>query len=325
MTGKKKKPYNYDSYNRTIRKSTSKKKNTKDTEQLEDTKTIKIRIDDDRLNDYETLDTSFLEGRIEKKVKKNSKIKQKILTNLSDNESLKKVIFIKKLFFCISLFFLILFVINVGIGLFKNMNLDLSINNPKNDTTVKKVKVKEVDDNYLFIGDNNLVRFNFEEYGLDYHYVNESDDERTTGDVLNDMKKYIYDYNPSIIFISLGFGDLNDNYSTRDTVNNISQIIDQIKDNRPYADIYIQSVYPINKNVDGYDDEIIREDLENENIVELNKELKKLSKEKKVTYVDTYSFLVEKDQLNEKYTDNGIYLNKDGYEQVIKEINKIVR
>ena len=328
MAGKKKKPYSYDSYNRNTKKSTNKKNNNKEKEieNLEDTNTIKI--DDERLNDYETLDTSFLEGRIEKKVKKNSKIKQKILTNLSDNESLKKVIFIKKLFFCISLFFLILFLISVVAVFVKNMNLDLSIDNPKpapvekkNNTNTKKV----IDDNYLFIGDNNLVRFNFGDYGLDYHYVNVSEDDLTTNDILLDMKKYVYDYNPTKIFISVGLSDLDDEVSVDKIISNISKIVKQTNINRPYAEIYIQSVYPINKDLEEYDDEIIRDDLDNDDITELNTALKDYCNDKNLTYVDTYSFLVEDGKLNEKYTDNGIYLNKDGYEQVLKEINKIVR
>ena len=135
MAGKKKKPYNYDSYDRNIPKKKSKKKN--EIETLENTNTIKI--DAKRLNDYETLDTSFLEGRIEKKAKKNNKIKQKILTNLNDNESLNKIIFVKKLFFCISLLFVILFLISLMVNIVKGLNLDLSIDNPKKSPVEEKI------------------------------------------------------------------------------------------------------------------------------------------------------------------------------------------
>ena len=326
MAGKKKKPYNYDSYDRNVRKDNSKKKKKKNEENLDFTNTIKI--DSDRLNDYETLDTSFLEGRMEKKAKKSKKIKQKILTNISDNESLKKVIFIKKVFFSISLLFMIFFLISLGINFIKKMNLDLSIDNPKSTPVEKKANKKDkkvIDDNYLFIGDNNLVRFEFEEFGLDYHYVRMAEDGLSTDDILSNMKKYVYDYNPSKIFISIGLSDLNDEKKPDEIISNINKIIKQTNSYRPYAEIYIQSVYPINKDVKDYDDEIIREDLDNDDITKLNTALREYCKEKTLTYVDTYNYLVDNGVLNEMYTDNGIYLNKDGYEQVLKEINKIVR
>ena len=325
MAGKRKKPYSYDSYDRNIRNN-KRKKNKKDIENLENTNTI--TIDADRLNDYETLDTSFLEGRIEKKVKKNSKIKQKILTNINDNESLKKVIFIKKMFFCFSLLFISLFFVSLVVNFILGLDLDLSIDNPKTIEEEKKINNKNekvIDDNYLFIGDNNLVRFDFNKFNLDYHYVKVAEDNMTTDDVLYNMKKNVYDYNPSKVFIGLGLSDLNDDKSVDEIINNISKIVKNINVNRPYAEIYIQSVYPINRENSDYDDELLRDDLDNNDITLLNKALKDFCKEKDLSYVDTYSFLVKNDKLDNNYTDNGVYLNKDGYEQVIKEINKIVR
>ena len=324
MAGKRKKPYSYDSYDRNIRNN--KRKNRKDIEILENTNTI--TIDADRLNDYETLDTSFLEGRIEKKVKKNSKIKQKILTNINDNESLKKVIFIKKMFFCFSLLFISLFFVSLVVNFILGLDLDLSIDNPKTIEEEKKIinkNEKVIDDNYLFIGDNNLVRFDFNKFNLDYHYVKVAEDNMTTDDVLYNMKKNVYDYNPSKVFIGLGLSDLNDDKSVDEIINNISKIVKNINVNRPYAEIYIQSVYPINRENSDYDDELLRDDLDNNDITLLNKALKDFCKEKDLSYVDTYSFLVKNDKLDNNYSDNGVYLNKDGYEQVIKEINKIVR
>ena len=329
MAGKKKRPYNYDSYNRNnknFRKDTLKNKNSKkkEIEYLENTNTIKI--DESRLNDYESLDTSFLEGRIAKKVKKNGKFKKKILTNLNDNELLNKIIFIKKMCFRISLFFIFLSVCFAGVNCFKKLNLDLTIENPKKSVNEKSNNdIKHIiDDNYLFIGDNNLTRFEFEDYDLDYHFVKVAEDGLTTDDVLSNMKKYVYDYNPSIVFISVGLSDLSEELSTDQIISNVDKIVKNIKDNRPYARICIQSVYPINKNVDDYDDEIISDDLDNDDITILNSLLEEYCKNKSLTYIDTYSFLVENEKLSKKYTDNGIYLNKDGYKQVLKEINKIV-
>ena len=87
-----------------------KKKNNKNNEKnkskinLEDT--IRIRTDDIRLNDADTLDTSFLEGRIDKKIKKNKIRKENILNSAGKKKlNLKPFRFI---FFGIS--FLLIFV-----------------------------------------------------------------------------------------------------------------------------------------------------------------------------------------------------------------------
>ena len=53
------------------------KKREMDKETLENT--MKIRIDRERLEDSESLDTSFLEGRAHKRVQNNKTAKEKIL------------------------------------------------------------------------------------------------------------------------------------------------------------------------------------------------------------------------------------------------------
>ena len=58
--------------------------------------------------------------------------------------------------------------------------------------------------------------------------------------------------------------------------------------------------------------------------IDLNKRLKSLSKEKRVKYIDCYSLLEKDGKLNSTYTDNGVYLNKKGYEVLIKNINSIL-
>lgn len=43
--------------------------------------TTRIRIDMDRINDSESLDTSFLEGKAKRKIDKNNNLKKEILNN----------------------------------------------------------------------------------------------------------------------------------------------------------------------------------------------------------------------------------------------------
>ena len=138
------------------------------------------------------------------------------------------------------------------------------------------------------------------------------------------MKNKIYLYNPSIVFIQLGINDLVSGKSEDDVVDNISKIIDGIKENRPYAEIYIESLYPINKDVDSFDDDILDDEIDNELINSVNSKIKKITEEKNVNYLDVYSFISDNDELKEDYTENGIYLNEDGYRRILKEIKRVV-
>ena len=135
------------------------------------------------------------------------------------------------------------------------------------------------------------------------------------------MKKMIYDFNPSIVFIQVGSNDLKDNRSIEDITNDYKKIIDNIKDNRPYAKIVINSLLPINKDNDDFDSDRVN-DSYSDDVVKLNSELKKLADDKNIDYIDLYNVLSEDNKLIDDYTDNGIDLNDEGYKKIEIEIKK---
>ena len=314
----------YNSPKRTTKNNTSKsKKNISKTKNKDFDVTTRIRVDEVRLNDSESLDTSFLEGRVEKKVKNNSgKVKEKILKdkNIVDEtkEIRKKRIFfgITSLAIFIIIVFLFVFYFDKIVNVFKD---DLKDKNITVESSKKQEKV--IDDNYLFIGGFYTDKFDFDKFDLDYHYVKVSDNNMDTADVLDDMKSKIYDYNPSIIFIELGINDLDSGMDSKDIIKNIKSIIDKIKENRPYARICIESLYPINISVDDFDNEILSDEINNSKIVSFNKQLKDLTEKNDVIYLDMFSMLEKGGKLDSEYTDNGIYLNDDGYKQILKLVN----
>ena len=272
--------------------------------------TTRIRIDKDRLNDTASLDTSFLEGRVDAQSRKrvlNSKPKNKKAIDLT---ILRNVILM-----VILLTLLILTVLAL-------MNHSTS---KTKEPKVKKVKeekiVKIVDDNYLFVGDSYISNLNFDE--LDYHYNKLSDDNYTTEDVLNNIND-IYRYNPSVVIIEVGRNDLEKGTEEVDIVTNMSEIIDGIKKNRLYAKIYVESLYPINTEVEGFDSENYNESINNERITGLNDMLKELAKDKKIEYIDAYKKMIVEDKLNSEYTDDGLSLNENGYVESWNLIRKVV-
>lgn len=284
--------------------------------------TTRIRVDEIRLNDSDSLDTSFLEGRVERQSRNNTKkVAEKILKDNSDR--IRKLKVIKRLFFTIALVMCIILLIILLVNFVKE--IDFSKNNKTSNNVVQKTEEKEIDNNFLFVGDFGTEEFNFDNYDLDYHYVKKTDKKLTTEKLIDDLNNYIYKYNPSIVFLQVGIIDLDEDKSIDEIIDNYGKIIDSIKENRSYAEIYIESLYPINRDIEDFDDEIIKSDIDNDDIKKLNSRLKTLAEEKKVKYIDLFSALENKGKLDEIYTDNGYLLNDDGYKQVYKYIIKYTK
>lgn len=305
---------------RTQRNYTEKHSNNKTSKRVEEEKenTTKIRIDKERLDEADSLDTSFLEGRFNKKVKNNPKVKETLLKEKKDYSKIWKIIKI----------IVIGIVLVIGIwaliySLLEHQDKIKKEKKAKVEETVKEEQESEelvIDENNLFVGDFNTEKLEFSE---DFdNYVIEADEKMTTSDLLNDLKKKVYIYNPSAVFIQLGINDLNEGSSTDEIIENLKDIISEIKENRPNAKIYLESIYPINKEVDDYDDEII--DVDIEDIIEVNKEIKTLASSKKITYLDMFDILSAEDELNSDYTDNGVYINENGYKQILKKIRSVI-
>ena len=92
-----------------------------------------------------------------------------------------------------------------------------------------------------------------------------------------------------------------------------------IQNNRSLANIYVESLYPINDSKDNFDS-----NLSIELIKKANTEIKSMCKSLDVDYIDMYSELSVEDKLKDDYTEDGINLNEDGYKKVFKVINRYI-
>ena len=304
-----KKPYSRNSKTLNKKDSTIKKKKNKSKDN-----SPQVRMDKERINDIETLDTSFLEGRITKK--KNKDVREKILNN-KDNKYGK--------YLKLGLVVLSIVVVIVGVyffvkGIGKQLDKIEYKSEHKDIVTPSPTIEVDMDNNYLFIGTFNTNRLDFND---DYHYIKVSEDNYNTNHILDDMTTQVYRYNPTYVFIELGINELYVE-SNKDFVDRLGKIIDGIKENRPYAKIYVESIYPINRNDENFDNTLIKEYIDNEMIYTVNKDIKKMVESNEVEYLDLYSLLIEDDNLINDYTDNGVYLNDRGLKVVYDEINKII-
>jgi len=312
---KKIRPYSDINRNRTLpnsslKKNTNNKKNTTKEKPKNLENTTRIKIDKERNID---LDNSFLEVRLKDQ---NARKKEKENLLRKKETIYRQLEVLKIMFFTLSFLCIIVLVIL----LIMNSNRHLKPKDVKTEEKDTPVVEKVIDDNYLFVGDIHTVNLPIEEK---YPSVRMAEDHMTTEVLLNDLENKVYIYNPSVVFIELGLEDLAMGLRIEDVINHYQMIVQNIQENRPNATIYIESLYPVYK--DKIDSNSPYKDINNATIKKLNQELKNLSSQYKVHYIDLFSKLIMNDQLSEKYTVDGITLNEDGYSVVWKNILKIIK
>lgn len=261
------------------------------------------------LDSLDNLDISFVEEKNKKKVVRDLGKDSKIEYKSKNNALCYLFIF---LIICLSLFIIYHFI---------------SYDHKKVKVVEKEVIKTVVDDNYLFLGDSITEFYDLEKYYENLDVVNSGISGNTTSDILKDMKNRVYRYNPSKVFILIGINDPYVNIKRDDTIKNIKEIVNLIKENRPYTEIYLESIYPINNT----DDEKISHDMvsdkrKNEDVIKINEELEKFSKDEKITFIDLHSKLVDSDgNLNIDYTKEGLHLSDKGYEVVTEVLQKYLK
>lgn len=115
---------------------------------------------------------------------------------------------------------------------------------------------------------------------------------------------------PAKIFLLIGINDISRNFPDDIIVGNYKKIIQRIQKESPATKIYVQTILPVNSLFEVYE----RHYHKDEHILYINKELKKLTKQKNVTIIDIYSkFTDGQNRLDAAYTDEGLHLNEKGY------------
>lgn len=319
-------------YNR-YQKSSNKKKNVKNTKKEDLTLTKQQSFHFEEMEDLDStknLDISFVEGK--KKERKNINMVDgctEILdvdevkkANLEYNTSLEEKrkdrdILLSRIFMLLSLC-LIIFII------FHFATVDHSVKVVEKEV-IKEVKT--VDDNYLFLGDSITELYDLEKYYGKLPVINSGKSGYTTQDILDNLDKMVYQYNPSKVFLLIGINDLGFEVDPEVVVNNIKKIVDNIKKNRPYSKIYLESIYPVNNSeyekIASY---VTQGHMYNEDVVEINKKLAQFAVEEDITYIDLYSELVGEDGLLKlEYTVDGLHISDEGYKVITDVLNRYMK
>lgn len=177
----------------------------------------------------------------------------------------------------------------------------------------------DANDNFLFLGDSITELYPLEEYYDNLPVVNSGISGNKTTDILNDMKTRVYQYNPTKVFLLIGTNDLNSTYEdiVDVTFDNIKEIINEIKENRSDATIYVESVYPVNSVIENN----VVTNRTNKKVKELNKKLSNYCDEESCEYINLYDDLIDEEgNLKTEYTEDGLHLNSLGYVVITREL-----
>ena len=266
------------------------------------------------LDSIENLDVSFVEKKKRQTVRKKLATDEVVVEDKA-RKSIGVVFLIVPLLITIAL-----------LGYFVVSYNNLKKVKSREKVITKTVEKKVVDDNYLFLGDSITDFYDLDKYYEGLPVVNSGINGNRTTDILNDMKDRVYRYNPSKVFLLIGTNDIIDGKGNDEIIDNIKKIIELIKKNRPYAEIYLESIYPVNKTDNDKISLSMVSSRDNDQIIEINKKLKKYCDEKKITYIDLYSKLVnDEGNLKLDYTKEGLHLSDDGYKVVTEEISKYIK
>lgn len=161
----------------------------------------------------------------------------------------------------------------------------------------------------IWVGDSITDMGEWNELFPKYNTLNRGVSSDITFAVLNRLYEIIR-HKPKKVFIMIGTNDISRNIPDEVIVNNYRRMIDSFQLQTPTTKIYIQSVLPTNNNFSLFKNHQNK----NDHIFYVNRELKKICAEKKITYVNLYdAFLIEEGRMNPKYTNDGLHLTGEGF------------
>ncbi|MBZ8179947.1 GDSL-type esterase/lipase family protein [Oscillatoria salina] len=163
-------------------------------------------------------------------------------------------------------------------------------------------------DSIIFLGDSLTAEGKWSELFANPKIKNRGIGGDTTVGLLARLDKII-ESQPQKIFLMIGVNDIYQGVSANTVYNNYRTILERFTQETPRTQVYIQSILPINKNLVIYPTAA-----NNQQISQLNSQLKQLAAEFSYTYVDIFDSLAdEENNLKPIYTHDGIHLNGQGY------------
>ena len=204
-------------------------------------------------------------------------------------------------------------------------------NNNKEQVQKEKVKEEQIEkvnyklENIVFLGDSITDFYNLDTFYKDLPVINSGTAGKKAYEIVEELEERVYIYNPTKVFLMIGTNDLS-HRTDEEIVKDIKRTVKSIHKNRPKTTVYVESVYPVNKNTE--EDKIVDwmvGERDNERISGLNKKIKEMCKKEKTGYIDIYDLLTDEEgMLNVDYTVDGLHINEEGYEIITKKLMEYI-
>ena len=211
----------------------------------------------------------------------------------------------------INIILILILLITIIISSFIKEKREIEPEDPYINIYKLKTNKKE---NYLFYGDSLTMYYPIDIFFEDLQKVNTGTNSYRLEEMKDNNHNLVEVYNPTHIIIETGVDEVvREEKNEIEIYNGIINIIKQIKKDRPYAKIYLESLYPT------------RDIEKNKKIKNINKMLKEYTKDKKIKYINIYPHLLENNLLKKDYAEDEIHLTENAYARVSTHIRAALK
>lgn len=146
-----------------------------------------------------------------------------------------------------------------------------------------------------------------------------------TDEMLKRIEANIIPLEPRNLVMLMGTNDLGYGRDEEEILQNISNMIDIVKEKSPQTNIVLQGIYPTDPERESFYQRFQLRGRENARIQEFNKKLSDVAKEKQITFIDVTPILADENgNLKKEYTYDGLHPSVSGYLAVRDEIISVL-
>ncbi len=198
----------------------------------------------------------------------------------------------------------------------------LYVNIENNKTTIaRQIIITQDKEKIIFVGDSITERYDLTKY-YDYDnklIINSGVSGYRTNNIISRFNVLVKQHQANKMFLLIGTNDVSREISADDIFYNIKRIINMTKEQSPDTKIYVESVYPVNNNMEKAGKRT------NDVIKDINEKLEEYCNQNNIIYINMYDELTDSEgYLDQQYTVDGLHLNDKGYEVVTSKLKKYV-
>lgn len=178
-------------------------------------------------------------------------------------------------------------------------------------------------ENIVFFGDSITEFYDLQKFYEQMPVVNSGSKGFTTDDLLEILEEDVYVFNPTKVVLLIGINDMNKTDDDLSIVENIKTITTSINEKRPKAKIYVESIYPVDR--ERYP-VLVDNNVDNNRIRKINSLIKQLCQDNNYEYINMFDELNDPntDKLIYEYSKDGLHLSDEGYKVVTKKLKTVL-